>query len=388
MTPLPLIKEYPLMSLTMLMERDITIMNEKISVIVPVYNVEKYLSRCIDSILHQKDVDFELILVDDGSTDQSSVLCDCYQKDDRVRVFHQENGGVSRARNTGIGYAKGDYLLFVDSDDWLAENALSKMIRYSDHSDMVICGSYNATEVSENIFNFTKGVYWPGHTEPYAVKDKYFEIFNKNVTLWNKLIRRSVIADIRFDEYMTYGEDCDFLCRTLDHVQKAIIVPEPLYYYFHNRKGNVVSSKIDKRSVELLENSKRIYDYLALRGQAPSGIRRIFNSVCEVQNKIPLTVADIRENRYYIQQAREALRYPPFRNRLSFYFERRIPRKIRITYIRLLLNPFHMYYRLIRVQLKRMIWCKLWQQTLKLCASENPIRYWNRSTDNSTENLP
>ena len=94
-------------------------MNPEISIIVPVYNVEKYLKRCIDSILNQSFTDFELILVDDGSTDNSGEIIDEYAiKDERIKVIHKENGGLSSARNVGIEYSKGNYIAFVDSDDW------------------------------------------------------------------------------------------------------------------------------------------------------------------------------------------------------------------------------------------------------------------------------
>ena len=97
--------------------------NPKISVIVPVYNVEKYLHRCVDSILAQTFNDFELLLIDDGSKDKSGAICDEYAaKDSRVRVFHKENGGVSSARNLGLENAKGDWIIFIDSDDWIADD--------------------------------------------------------------------------------------------------------------------------------------------------------------------------------------------------------------------------------------------------------------------------
>ena len=99
-----------------------------ISVIVPVYNTEKYLHRCVDSILAQTFTDFELLLIDDGSTDSSGAICDeSAQKDSRVRVFHKENGGVSSARNLGLDKAKGKWVTFVDSDDWIKESFLNKL---------------------------------------------------------------------------------------------------------------------------------------------------------------------------------------------------------------------------------------------------------------------
>ena len=105
--------------------------NPKISVIAPVYNVEKYLPRCIDSILAQTFTDFELLLIDDGSKDHSREICDEYaKKDSRIRVFHKENGGVSSARNLGLDNVKGEWITFVDSDDYLKMEFLSNLTKY------------------------------------------------------------------------------------------------------------------------------------------------------------------------------------------------------------------------------------------------------------------
>ena len=114
----------------------------KISVIVPVYNTEKYLNRCIDSILAQTFTDFELLLIDDGSTDCSGKICDEYAaKDSRVRVFHKENGGVSSARNMGLDNAQGEWITFVDSDDWVHEDFLKKRLALAlnDNADIAYC---------------------------------------------------------------------------------------------------------------------------------------------------------------------------------------------------------------------------------------------------------
>lgn len=111
-----------------------------ISIIVPVYNIEKYLQRCIESILAQKFVDFELLLIDDGSKDKSGDICDNFAlKDKRIKVFHKENGGVSSARNLGIAKAQGEWITFIDSDDWVSEDYLSS---FSTDCDLCVQGYY------------------------------------------------------------------------------------------------------------------------------------------------------------------------------------------------------------------------------------------------------
>ena len=117
----------------------------EISIIVPVYKVEKYLRHCVDSILAQTFTDFELLLIDDGSPDNSGAICDEYaEKDNRVRVFHKENGGVSSARNLGLDNARGTYIMFCDSDDYVADNWAEKLYEFMNYNEanLSICG-YN-----------------------------------------------------------------------------------------------------------------------------------------------------------------------------------------------------------------------------------------------------
>ena len=111
----------------------------KVSIIVPVYNTKDYLHRCVDSILAQTFTDFELLLIDDGSTDSSGIICDNYsQIDSRVRVFHKKNGGVSSARNIGLDNANGEWITFVDSDDWVAAAYIEKLYEKTDHVDLLM----------------------------------------------------------------------------------------------------------------------------------------------------------------------------------------------------------------------------------------------------------
>lgn len=318
-----------------------------ISVIIPVYNVEKYLYRCIDSIINQKNVEIELILVDDGSTDKSGEICDSYRTRPNVIVHHQDNNGVSSARNQGIRLSKGEYLLFVDSDDWLAENALSELLSKGRNADIVMFGSFRAKEERDS-FDISQGVFWENVSEPYEVRDKYIEILGKNVTLWNKLINRNVIGDFRFNEDMTYGEDADFLCRILQNVQTAVIVPELYYYYYINRDGSVVASSINPKSLELIKNTKQFYSYLSKRGHDNIAMKRICVVSNEILGKIPLMYEDIKKNWKYIQAVRELLKFPSIGKRICFYFDKTIEKNIRFSYFRMSLNPLHMYYRLLR----------------------------------------
>ena len=180
-----------------------------ISVIVPVYNTEKYLRRCIDSVLAQTYADFELLLIDDGSKDKSGEICDEYaQKDARVRVFHMENGGVSSARNLGLDNARGEWVAFVDSDDYIEENYLKSFEGNLD-ADLVV-GNMIICEAGKS----------PSDIDAHIVPGKYCPIqsvLKGNLTKtvfcapWGKLFRNDGIRDLRFDVGMTICEDTKFV---------------------------------------------------------------------------------------------------------------------------------------------------------------------------------
>lgn len=328
-----------------------------ISVIVPVYNVEKYLCRCIDSILNQKKVELELILIDDGSSDQSGKICDSYQQYPNVIVYHQANQGISCARNQGIDLSSGEYLLFVDSDDWLAENALAELLENGNDADLVLFGSYRAKEKGES-YDISKGIYWKNQVKPFAIKDPYIEVLGKSVTLWNKLIKRTVIGDIRFSQAMTYGEDADFLCRIMKNVATAIVVPQTYYYYFVNRSGSVVAGSVNLKSLEFIENTKQFYRCLSELGYDGVAMKRISIVASEVYGKIPLSFAGILRSKEYIQAVKELLRMPSFTKRVSFLFDSTIELGTRLLYFRMLLNPFHIYFRLLRSRLQKEVTTK------------------------------
>ena len=184
----------------------------KITVIIPVYNAESTLRRCLDSILIQTFTDFECILIDDGSKDRSGEICDEYaRKDSRIKVFHKENGGVSSARNVGLDNARGEWVTFVDSDDWTGERLLSNLISHTNnHPNVELVISF-----SEYIFNNVR------REENYKARmvDKAnFQILFSEYDMswhtgpWAKLYSKHVIdtKNLRFSENMNIGEDAVF----------------------------------------------------------------------------------------------------------------------------------------------------------------------------------
>ena len=223
-----------------------------ISVIVPVYNVEKYLSDCIKSILRQKYTDFELILVDDGSPDRCGEICDEFAKlDRRVRVLHLKNGGVSRARNAGIEEARGEWIMFIDSDDLVTPHHLSDLVQFSENVDIVVQG----------LLSLRDGVLTK---ESFAVSR--VAALNELVDTpllrfrgpYAKLFRASIIKNnaIRFDERLTYGEDAVFYYSYLIYVRYVRISTFCSYIYRQGRLCSATSRKHDPRSLFLfIENS-------------------------------------------------------------------------------------------------------------------------------------
>jgi len=214
-----------------------------ISVIVPVYKAESYLKKCVDSVLSQTMDDIELILVDDGSPDSSGEICDSYAlADERVRVIHRRNGGVSAARNDGIAAAKGEYILFVDSDDYIDKTMCEKLyaaIR-SSGADTAGCAHYNLFpdgNSSVEPFPLPEGAYESGEIMDAIVrpllKDRVGErIFNGYI--WRYLFSRSIIAENGIKFSGAYLEDELFLIEYFCCARKLAVVPEPMYYYYQN----------------------------------------------------------------------------------------------------------------------------------------------------------
>lgn len=205
----------------------------KISVIVPVYNAEKYLSRCVDSILVQSFDDFELLLINDGSTDSSGQICDEYAlKDSRVQVFHKENGGASSARNLGLDNAQGEWIAFVDSDDYVLPTFLELYFHLcKSGAELCISGIIPDYSVSDE-YKITKtSVDYKGD-----VKDalKFLTACQMVGSLCNKLLKKSIIDGnrLRLNESFKFCEDEDFLLRYMVYINAVASTSKRAYVYF------------------------------------------------------------------------------------------------------------------------------------------------------------
>ncbi len=216
----------------------------KISVIIPVYNTEKYLRRCIDSVLAQTYQDFELLLIDDGSKDSSGAICDEYaEKDTRVKVFHKENGGVSSSRNVGLEHARGEWITFVDADDWIAYDMLRQMLERADAKGAdVVLGDF--------AFSFSKGdvIYMIAEWDNNKTASLNRYITSVWTCLCGGIHKRSLYEEyqLKSPQGVTYCEDFHLIVRLCYYARKVVNIHQPFYYY--RQQGGSVTHNLNKRT--------------------------------------------------------------------------------------------------------------------------------------------
>lgn len=228
-----------------------------LSIIVPVYKTEKYLPKCIDSILAQTFVDFELILIDDGSPDHCSEICDEYAlKDGRIIVIHQENKGVSAARNAGLDIAKGEYIGFVDSDDWIEPEMYEQMLKELQirKADVVFC-RYAYCEENGKINSCIKV-----KKETFISSDELLKsLFEKPLVtggvVWNTLMRKKIICDIRFIQKLPMKEDVVFLFDVFSKCQNGYILAG-VFYNFRQQTNSATRSCLSRALVNTIPGNR------------------------------------------------------------------------------------------------------------------------------------
>lgn len=235
-----------------------------VSVIVPIYRIEKYLPQCIDSLLSQSFLDFELILVDDGSPDNCPQICDEYAKTDtRVKVIHKKNGGLVSARKEGLKEAKGTYITFVDGDDWVDKFYLDIMFKLADanDADLVVTGHFREFDGKiETIKPKNVGIYNEVDIKteilPNAIYNGEFCEHGVSTYVWNKLFKKELLDQILFNvpDDVVMGEDAAITFSYLTKCKKIVISSTPLYYY-RQRHDSIVKS---------VENPKTEYYRLGL----------------------------------------------------------------------------------------------------------------------------
>lgn len=224
-----------------------------ISIIIPVYNAEKYINRCIKSIINQSYLELEIIVVNDGSTDNSLSICETLAtQDNRIKVISQDNGGVSKARNTGLRSAKGEYVMFLDSDDYMLPDMCKTMldVLHSKQADCVICG----------IQEPEGGLWCPQRNIDYSTLEDFKRdfIYQLNTELlspcWNKIFKRQFITNL-FNEEISFGEDLIFDLEYLNNCSSLSFITTPLVYH----EKQVVGSLVTKTGLQRLIDIEKIH---------------------------------------------------------------------------------------------------------------------------------
>lgn len=243
-------------------------MQPLLSIIVPIYNVEQYLDRCIQSILNQTYQNLEIILVDDGATDCSGAIADSYAaKDKRIKVFHKENGGLSDARNYGLEHVTGDYILFIDSDDFIVNIMCERLITVasSNNADIVSCNYYIYRGDDDNSIH-TMSVQDDKRTFTGMDMLRYYllktEPFDLNV-VWNKIFKLDLfngVEPVRFPKGRVQ-EDNFTIFRLFLNANSIVTVNEPLYYYVQ-RAGSIMANFTRRFMIDTIESHMYMSDYL------------------------------------------------------------------------------------------------------------------------------
>ena len=236
-------------------------MKKLVTIIVPVYNVERYLRKCVNSIIAQTYENIEIILIDDGSTDESGTICDEYLvKDNRIKVIHKENEGLSKARNVGIDISHGDFITFIDSDDYFDKKFVENMLKIAAelNADLVISGLKDVFEKQKKV---------------YANESNYYTILSKEETYRKvllqeeidvsanaKLYKREIFTDIRYPVGELY-EDIKIIDKIIEKADKIAYTKYKGYFYLQ-RNGSIMHSKISKDQFILLETMERMLEFI------------------------------------------------------------------------------------------------------------------------------
>lgn len=236
---------------------------DKVSVIIPIYNVEKYLEECLDSVLGQSYTNLEIILVDDGSPDGCPAICDAYaKKDGRIIVIHQENGGLSAARNVGLDVCSGEWIMFVDSDDTLVENAVEALhILIKEKEATLAVGNHRKIEFheSKNLYKICSKVKIEEYTK-LQIFSNYGKANSLPVTSWGKMYKAEIFEKIRFPVGKIH-EDVFIAPLVYDQCSNIVYTDEIIYNYLQ-RADSIMGSSKKNRNLDAVEASKFQYTFL------------------------------------------------------------------------------------------------------------------------------
>ena len=321
---------------------------ELVSIIVPVYNVEKYVKKCIDSILNQTYQNIEILVIDDGSTDNSKIICDeLANRDKRIRVFRKENGGLSSARNYGIKRAHGKYLMFIDSDDYISQNTITNMVENSQNADLVICnflkvdtdGNKLQQEPDLNekqIWNY--GEFW----------NHYFgQYWGYCVVAWNKLYKRELFKELKYPLGKIHEDE--FIIEPLIEKCNKIVALEDRLYFYVQRNGSITHNGLkNKGNLNVAEAFLERYKLFVEFNNLP---QRLLNKQLQM---IPYSIiAGLFEDKELYKVKRE--KFKLYRSQYNYYVSKLIAYNFdkKLFMKRLLLNFPFVYYLIIKIAILR-----------------------------------
>lgn len=293
-------------------------MDALVSVIIPVYKVEQYLDKCIKSVVEQSYKNLEIIIVDDGSTDNCPLICDNWAKlDERIKVIHKSNGGLSDARNAGLQIAKGDYISFVDSDDWIASNMYQTMIDViqKENADICACGIMVSTLRDEHALDIPEVRGDSKKTLGLLYDDTRYP-----VATWNKLYRRKCWEKLRFP----VGKICEDAFTTyllVDQADKIVQISDPLYYY-RIRSESIMTSHFSCKRMDEEEAWRCNYEFMKIH--YPQIYVKAFDFYLQKVNvlihEIPVEEREIykREYEYLRNILKNEIIYVLFKSKMKF----------------------------------------------------------------------
>lgn len=261
----------------------------KLSVIVPVYNVEKYLKRCVDSILRQNYENMEVLLIDDGSTDKSGEICDAIEKSsEKIKVIHQENKGLSEARNAGVDLSKGDYILFIDSDDFIEDEAVSELMSICNEKQVDVALCHQQDDYGNTARTVTK------NTETfYCTGKEALGLMLEGVkipgTACAKIVKKEITDGLRFPAGKTY-EDAFFNTDLFLRADTVYCTTAPYYHYWH-RKGSITTASFSVKNFDVIDAyTLNLQKVRALAPELESlALFRYYWSYCVVLDKMLMT---------------------------------------------------------------------------------------------------
>ena len=292
-------------------------MNPRLSVIVPVYNTEKYINKCLKSITNQTYRNLEIIVIDDGSTDSSFTMCKKIEKEDpRVMVVRNEGKGVSAARNLGIKIAKGELLTFVDSDDYLELEAYEKAISEINACDAIFFGYFEENDRFNNKIAIS-----PSRSGEVGIKDAIYSCMlpdgnNYFVSVWNKIFRREKIENVTFDESFTIGEDEVWLIQVIKRMTKIKLLSKPLYHYVQRQNSSLRSiRKINdnwqsvvlakEKTIQLIMDEEVCKNHIKAKGYNDLFGLVIYAYIANDNKKSKIVHSEIRKYKKYFLESNE-----------------------------------------------------------------------------------